>query len=351
MSKAKRNALVIAGVCIVLGVVLCCAAYISAGGDVRNFNAGTEADLVERTYTTAAPLTSLTLSDSNHRVIVKPSPDNQVHVSYFENDYQWYEIDEQDGALRFVHHRKQAWSLFMFNVQLTTPQVEILLPADMAPALRLETGNSTIALEGVATGGIYAKTSNGRVTLIDIDSTGDIELHTSNERMTLDRVRLSGSLTAHSSNGRVSLKSVQAAAAALETGNGAIIVDESTVSGALQARTSNNSIDIDAVRAASLTLRSSNGAIDLSSVDAAGALEAVTNNGAIRLDYVSAGERLKLQTSNNAITGVIQGAAADFTIYSKTSNADNNLPDGFGNGAKELSVTTSNGRIAVEFSE
>ena len=138
-----------------------------------------------------------------------------------------------------------------------------------------------------------------------------------------------GRIDLATTNGPISLEDLNLEAPlSIRTSNGGITAKNLTAKNSILLTTSNGRIRINQVTVPSIHLKTSNGAIDCTSID---------------------GEDVYLETSNGPIRGTIRGRAADFSISSQTKNGDNSLDGLAGQGQKKLSVRTSNGDIDLTF--
>ncbi|MEG0663957.1 MAG: hypothetical protein RR483_02530, partial [Clostridia bacterium] len=111
--------------------------------------------------------------------------------------------------------------------------------------------------------------------------------------------------------------------------------------------TYNGLIDMKNVSCNEIIAETSNGKISSENLFSKQSIYLNTSNGNIELNKIDS-NNIKISTSNSSINGIIQGSREDYTVYSKTSNGNNNLNDG-GNGSKILDLKTSNGKININF--
>lgn len=188
--------------------------------------------------------------------------------------------------------------------------VEVCVPRELAARLTVET-------------------SNGGVSMENIDCWGDVSLSTR--------------------NARVQVKNASAKTITLVSSNGAVSLVSAKISGAAEVHTSNSGVTVvDCSAGDLLDVKTSNAHIEAVN-DRAKTVNLVTSNSRITVGNIAA-EDITLKTSNGRITGVLPGCMSDYAITSGTSNGKNNLPNGT-QGAKKLSAHTSNSSIDIQFSE
>lgn len=234
---------------------------------------------------------SIVVEDSDCDIRVSALTSSDVRANYYEGHHTSYTLSLEGGTLYIRSQTDRKWYDTLLSLyDSTVPVLNLYLPPSFCGSLRLCTDN------------------------------GDIEL--------LGTLELSD-LSLVSSNGSLSLTDLQ-------------------LYGALNAATTNASITMESIRAASITLSSCNGSLYLQDIDSA-SLTAATTNGTIEVyDLSRQMQSIDLETSNASVLGRIIGQETDFSIAAETSNSRNNLHNRSG-GTRDLRIRTSNGTIHVDF--
>ena len=294
MSKKGVLALV-GGLILAAGVLLCIVAVLGLRFDVRAI--GSTAPSEKKTYQIAgAALSDITVEDVRHAIRVQPSQDGDVHITYYENEREYYTFGDSDKAVYMKSVSNWHWYEFWRYGSHKDESVVIEIPDDFA-------------------GGLHISTVNGAITVTDVALGGEMVISTTAGAVEVQRVRAAGDVQASSTHGVVRLDDV---AAHNEGG-----------SASLQASTTNGEVSFDRVQAdASLSGHTVNGAITLSGVKA---------------------DNIQLRTVNGKVAGTIIGAAAEYTIRSQTTHGKNTLPTHAAGGEKKLDVETVNGAIDITF--
>ena len=134
----------------------------------------------------------------------------------------------------------------------------------------------------------------------------------------------------------------------LNTSNGKISVSDMEQVTKLTCDTSNGSIRLNSVNADSIDADTSNAEIQLIQVTSSD-VNASSSNAKIVLKDLTA-PRVVLDTSNADITGNLCGREEDYDIHTSTSNG-NCSPSSRSGGNKNLTADTSNGNIDLAFKE
>ena len=282
--------LVLAGSLILVGFVICIVGLAVTNFDLNQLNSD---QYEQKVYTTEAlGLTDLSASSANQSIIVKPTNDSMIRITYYESVNEHYTITNENGKLNMVYvENRKLFPMTWFSIHRPETGVVIELPVTYTGSLRLKTSNARVSLGDLKLNGpIDATTSNASIEIRDLDSTGECVAKTSN----------------------------------------ATIDFENIVATSVRADTSNGRIDAASIKAERINLATSNGKIEFSAIEAS---------------------QIDLKTSNSKVVGTIVGRSSDYRIDSHTSNSDNSLANLGGSGPNSLTVKTSNGNIEIKFTE
>ncbi|MGN1466878.1 MAG: DUF4097 family beta strand repeat-containing protein [Ruminococcus sp.] len=295
--------------CIVLsvGLIVFVCGFALSGWDI--FAMETQSEFAEKTYTSSEKISTIQLEDDNTRVELTESSDDKVHITYFENEKESYEIKE-DKTLLIKRTDSYKWYDYIFNIRLRERYIEIKIPQSFGGNVILNTGNGKIGVQNIKVKSLSAHTSNGSIDFGFVQAGEDIKVITS---------------------------------------NGSVNIQDTQAKGTVDIKTSNASVTLGSSSFENLSAKSSNGKIQLLNVKAENEIYAETSNGKIDIERISAEKSITLKTSNAGVTGTVLGTISDFTVTSHTSNGNNNLPENMPGGDKQLNVDTSNGKIDVSF--
>lgn len=301
MNKTVKGWLIAAGCLMTVGLILLIISAVMYGGNIKNTImeeissvSGGKYSVQEYICDEAAAIERIYLKDSNQDVTFGISPDDNIHVVYYESDHVKYHFSGTNGELKIQSERSSLWYESIF--------------------LHLFYDDSKYALQ------IQIPEAN----------TVNIEAATSNASMTIENIRLAGNSYFRSSNGR-------------------IVADGLTSKGEIQLITSNARISASDIQAQSLSCDTSNAQVEVSDITSHG-LEVDTSNATIEVGYGTDCEDIYLNTSNGRIQGILTGNQVDYSIKSDTSHGENSLPENQNGGSRKLVVKTSNGRIDIGFS-
>ena len=291
MKKSSTIILLVAGITIILGIFLVVmSVFLIRGNYVKTDSPGNYEEKTAEFKVDSVK--AITVDTSNRRIEVVESTDDLIHITYYENEYETFNIENsQSGSLTVIMKVTRDWfSWYDFSFDFTDTATIIAIPDSFSGEINLETSNGSISVSKMKLmDKLQVDTSNGAVDM---------------EEVTAQEVDVT------SSNGAITLSEVTTAELKVKTSNGRITVSDTTVDGETYLKTSNASIEV----------------------------EEIVLNGDSEFD-----------SSNGRISGSILGDDDDFSIESHTSNGDNSLPGNTSGGNKDLKVTTSNSDIDIEF--
>lgn len=304
----KSNKIYIAAaVCLLLGLLVFTGGFIMAGFNFKNIS--TSSLYMENSYVPGSVINDIKIDDSNTGIKVILSPDDKIHIKYFENEDDYYEITENNGILYMKKIYNRKWYKNFFNINFQKRDVILQVPSDYSGNIKIQTSNAAIDIKDIGCGNLVLTSSNARI-------------ETENIKMT---------------NGN------------FKTSNGSISIKNVNIDGDMDCQTSNARIETDNLKGKNIEMDTSNGRISLDKTAFSGKISAVTSNGAISFKDLNVGTDFVCKTSNGSVKGNILGKITDFDITSRTSNGKNSLPESMKAGNKILDVKTSNGSIDIEF--
>ena len=243
--------------------------------------------------------------DEDGDIYVELSPDEQIHISYYENSEESYAIT-RGSTLTFEKQIRQLWYR-LFRIDLYRPSACISLPAGYQGDLTVTTKNGTIHLQGISAAHCLAQSANGSLEL---------------KNLALQ------SLSAGTDNGGLRLSGITA--------------------GSVEAETANGSIWLETLTADTVTVSSKRGGLQMADVDAA-VLQGETALGEVSFEKLRISQRLELSSHAGNVSGSLYGEQQDFTISARTSLGNCDLPQQTTGGACSLRLSTNLGDISVRF--
>ena len=388
--KKTHWALAIGGSLCAFGLLLGAAALALNGFDFMRTVTTVKYEQKTAAYEPAL-LEGIDVAAEDMKIVVSPSPDGQVHLTYWESAADIVTVGVNNGRLEFRHNTEESWidnfiHGFWNGLSRLRHYIEVKIPSDYTGSLLVSNDNAALSASGLSAlsgASFYAK--NASLELTDITSPGALTAETTNGSLSLDRVS-AGSARITNTNARIRLIDTHLGDTVLQTDNGSVLLSSVSV-GSLTAKTKNASFDaesltgtgrvelettngslsaIDVKTAGDLSLKSKNGNVRATNCSSA-ALTAGTSNGKIDLSRCKA-ERIQAETSNSAhefdrleslditlsssnggIRGSVLGREEDYVIVTRTTNGSSNITDRVGDLPGRLNISTTNASIRVTF--
>ena len=140
----------------------------------------------EKSYTPDTQIREIQLDVEDRSIEVALSPDNQVHIQYFENSKEYYQISVSDeNVLTMTSASDKAWNDYIGGK-----------PAAEGRRIRLEIPDGL--LENVT-----LSTTNENITLPALAVTGEIRLSSNGGNLSFESLDVGRALTLHAKNGNI----------------------------------------------------------------------------------------------------------------------------------------------------
>ncbi|WP_211749233.1 DUF4097 family beta strand repeat-containing protein [Paenibacillus sp. Marseille-Q4541] len=259
------------GVIVALGLAI----FISActtDSDSQN----TSTPYEEKSYTVdAEKVSNLSLTTRGRTIELVESTDHQIHINYFENDKESYDInisDNKELTMEAVNNKN--WKDYIgLDTEKEHRNVKIAVPSGIASGITMKTSKGDIVISEVdIAGSIDVATSDGKIEMTNVAVDKILKLETKNDDMILSEVNTKGSVDASISNGNIQVENVAVDdTLKLKSKNG-------DITGTVQGSYDDFSISSNASKGKSNLPESKGGGTKT--------LDVSTNNGDINLEFV-----------------------------------------------------------------
>ncbi len=299
---------------ILVIIGFCMLVVASVIGGYRMFEL--EDERVEKTYTFSGDYREINYTDMNSSILIKESPDDNVHFIAYENEDEYYQITEGDVlTINYVGEDEMDWqkNIFTIHVDFDEYRSELYIPVSMEPKLVLDNKNGHITIQDLVFTAIDVLGKNGHIKVENVTTIEDFKLETKNGNVDIEEVKAKG-FDVTNKNGNINIDTVDSNDVAIENKNGSISVSNVY---------SNTDFE----------LYSKNGNIKLDNIDFQGFLEASNENGTIKAN----------------LPGSVNDYSFDFktTHGTKTLNGDKIEADTYGTGSKVVEIRNTNGNIEI----
>ena len=292
MSKITKRSLYITLIVFISGIVLFFLGFALLEFDYTKLD--TSLPYTEKYYEQELDaIETIEIQSVNHAIIVKPSRDNKIHITYYEKKNSTYQIKKEEHQLTMTNQIDYSfWKSFQSMFQGITDgskQVIVEIPSQYQHDVILKTTNASIKIEDAFSFHSLTMTStNGSLKGENISS----EI-----------------LDIKSTNGSIQLENCQSTSSNIHTTNGAIKIENSSIQ--------------------SLMIDSMNGGIHFQNLNV---------------------DKLDAHNTNGGVKGNIKGSKKDYSIHTSKVNGSSNLDNQINTTSKkEIRISTVNGSIKVTF--
>ena len=149
--------------------------------------ADNEEPFIQENYTTEAAQAEHIIIDVRDRLInVTPSNDDQIHISYYQNNKEYYEINlSNDKILTIEGIYNKEWMDFIGKItDIENRTITLNIPNNLIDEL-------------------YISTTNEDVSLSDIEINNNITIVTNGSNIFFDKINVYDSITLNAKNGNI----------------------------------------------------------------------------------------------------------------------------------------------------
>ena len=138
--------------------------------------------LEEKSYTPDTQVREINLDAEDREIEVSLSPDEQVHIEYWENSKEYYEIAVSDGVLTMTSASSKEWTDYI-GVKSSDEgrKISLQIPDALLENLTLSTTNEDISLlELSVTGSVSISSNGGDISFETLDVGSALTLNVKN---------------------------------------------------------------------------------------------------------------------------------------------------------------------------
>ena len=160
---------------LVLCLILC--SFILSGCSSSN------EPFEEKNYTSDTQINEIKIDVQDREIEVSLSEDEQVHIKYYENSKEYYDISVSDeNVLTMVSVNDKEWTDYIgVKPSAEDRKISLQIPDALLENLTLSTTNEDITLSALAvTGSINISSNGGNITFGDLDVGSALTLNIKN---------------------------------------------------------------------------------------------------------------------------------------------------------------------------
>lgn len=142
----------------IISLVLC----LALGAFVLSGCSGGDEPFEEKNYTPDAQVSEINIDVEDREIEVSLSADGQIHIQYYENSKEYYDISVSGSTLTMTAASDKAWTDYIgVKPSAENRKISLQVPDALLENLTLSTTNEDISLPALAVTGSISISSNG----------------------------------------------------------------------------------------------------------------------------------------------------------------------------------------------
>lgn len=142
----------------IISLVLC----LALGAFVLSGCSGGDEPFEEKSHTPDAQVSEINIDVEDREIEVSLSADGQIHIQYYENSKEYYDISVSGGTLTMTAASDKAWTDYIgVKPSAENRKISLQVPDALLENLTLSTTNEDISLPVLAVTGSISISSNG----------------------------------------------------------------------------------------------------------------------------------------------------------------------------------------------
>lgn len=142
----------------IISLVLC----LALGAFVLSGCSGGDEPFEEKNYTPDAQVSEINIDVEDREIEVSLSADGQIHIQYYENSKEYYDISVSGGTMTMTAASDKAWTDYIgVKPSAENRKISLQVPDALLENLTLSTTNEDISLPALAVTGSISISSNG----------------------------------------------------------------------------------------------------------------------------------------------------------------------------------------------
>ncbi|MEG0663958.1 MAG: DUF4097 family beta strand repeat-containing protein, partial [Clostridia bacterium] len=185
MKKITTISISIAIILFLGGIVMSFCAFSLVDFNITELGTQGTYEKKEMRITDFSQIKKISFNDYNKGFNIKKSDTNEIVLSYYESEKETYEFTDENGVLSVSLKNNKKWYEYIgVNFDFSDKSIFLEVPENFNFDL-------------------YVKTSNGKISIKDINTINNIDLKTSNGTIDVDNVESTGNISLISSNGKI----------------------------------------------------------------------------------------------------------------------------------------------------
>lgn len=318
------NTIITGGICMALGAAVFFIGFAASGFKFKTLSTD---DYDKKNMTVSSDTKAIEIYEDDTNINISRSDDNKIHITYFENKDEKYNISDGDTLkIKKVSSKKLR---FGFSTQITS--LNISIPEKCKPSVRIDSDCGNIKVENVISQSCDISVEDGNIIINKFSAEGKSDISTDSGNINFSDSKFNGDFT-------------------VKTDDGNILTENCSYDKKADIKTTCGNVTMKEITYSSyLSLKTSDGNVNADKCNFEGKTEIKTDCGNVTVNEITCMADTSVKTSDGNVRGNINGKKDDFNIISKTSDGSNNLDDKINGRDKTLDVQTGCGNIKLEF--
>ena len=166
----------------IISLVLC----MALGAFVLSGCSSSDEPFEEKSYTPDTQVSEINLDVEDREIEVLLSEDEQVHIQYYENSKEYYDISVSDNVLTMTGASDKEWTDYIgVKPSAEDRKIYLQIPNSLLDSITLSTTNEDISLPAISvTGSISLSSNGGNISFGNLDVGSDLSLTVKNGDIT-----------------------------------------------------------------------------------------------------------------------------------------------------------------------
>ncbi len=312
------------GLCMAIGAAVFLIGFAASG---FKFDKLSSDKYDNKTMTVSGNTKEIQISENDTNINISKSDDNDIHISYFENKNEKYNIS--DGETLKIKKHSSRKITFGINTQIIS--LDIQIPEKCNASIKIDSNNGNITTKDISPSSCSISVNDGNINMDNCSVDGKTDISTDSGNLRFSGSKFNGDFKIKTEDGNVTTQNCE--------------YKEKT-----DLKTDCGNVTFKDVACASeLSIKTSDGNVDTSDGEYKGKTKIKTDCGNVTVDKITCDSDLTITTGDGNVRGTINGKSDDFNIISNTKDGNNNLDDKNNKKDKTLSVKTDCGNIKLQF--
>ncbi len=318
MRTSKKNAIIIAGIMIVAGLVISVGAMAVRGFDFTTINT---VSFVTNTYTIDEEFSNISINGDECDVRLLPSEDESCKVVCYENDKVYHSVEVKDDTLTIERHDNRKWYEYI-GVYWRNMEIKVYLPEKEYTSL-------------------YAKNQSGDIVIPENFSFDSADVQSTSGGINFT-ASVKGELSTKTTSGELYVGKTTPSKLNAQSKSGELAIEDVTVQETITFNATSGDVELSGIKCKSITGGTTSGGVDFSDVITSENISIECSSGDVEL-YKCDADSLWLQTKSGNVSGTF---LTEKIFLTDTSSGDIDVPHSASGGKCE--ITTTSGDIECD---